>query len=400
MHVALFSPAWPLERYHNGIVTYVHWMRRELERLGHRVSVFTGVGEAAADDPHVHLVRLGLLGRIRRRLRQRGIPADAEVFEWGRVIASSVLAVHRRQPIDVIEMEESFGWFGDVGRMTGIPVLVKLHGPAFLSLVDEELATPKGTERVRREGVALAEASAIAAPAATTLAHTTVHYRLDPAIRAHVVNPLTLAADTPRWRLDACEPQTLLFVGRFDRRKGGDLVLQAFALLLRERPTLKLVFVGPDEGLIQPDGSRVHFATFRDRTLTPVQALQVDNRGRLPNAEIAALRTRAMVTVIASRWENQGYTALEAMAQGCPVVATAVGGNPESVIHEQTGLLARPEDPVDLAVQIAAILERPDAAARLGAAAHRHVIEHHSSGKVAKESLALYERVIAHRRSR
>ena len=30
MHIAMWSPAWPLEKYQNGIVTYVHWMKREL----------------------------------------------------------------------------------------------------------------------------------------------------------------------------------------------------------------------------------------------------------------------------------------------------------------------------------------------------------------------------------
>ena len=36
MHIALFSPGWPLELFHNGIVTFVHAMRPELEALGHR----------------------------------------------------------------------------------------------------------------------------------------------------------------------------------------------------------------------------------------------------------------------------------------------------------------------------------------------------------------------------
>lgn len=399
MHIALFSPAWPLERHHNGIVTFVHWMRAELEQRGHRVSVFTAVADAAADDSRVHLVRHGPWGRIARRLARPLFPVERDVWEWGRSIARSILQVHRREPIDIIEMEESFGWSADVARITRLPLLVKLHGPAFLSLIDDELSAPMGQERVRREGAALALAEAIASPSSTTMNQTFAFHRLAPPIRQHVVNPLSMEATTPQWRLDACDRETLLFVGRFDKRKGADVMLRAFELLLRQRPTLKLVFVGPDAGLLQPDGSRVGFAAFRDATIAPELRGQIEFRGRMANREIAALRVEAMVTVVASRWENQGYTALEAMYQGCPVVCSDAGGSPESVVHGRTGLLARSEDPADFARQIAAMLDDPVAAATMGAAARRHVIENHSASKVASESLALYERVIAqHRR--
>ena len=63
--------------------------------------------------------------------------------------------------------------------------------------------------------------------------------------------------------------------------------------------------------------------------------------------------------------------------------------------HGVTGLLARSEDPADFAVQLAAMLDDPQAAAAMGAAARRHVIGQHSATKVAQDALALYERVIS-----
>ena len=41
MHIGLFSPSWPMRLNPNGIVTYVHHLRGELIRQGHRVSIFT-----------------------------------------------------------------------------------------------------------------------------------------------------------------------------------------------------------------------------------------------------------------------------------------------------------------------------------------------------------------------
>ncbi len=397
MHIALWSPAWPLEKHHNGIVTYVHWMKRELARQGHRVSVFTSGAREDGDGPDVHRVERGFLGNAVRRVAGRLFSAEEDVFGWGRVAAEAMLRVHRSDPIDIIEIEESFGWSASVASVTSIPVLVKLHGPAFLSLVEEELTTAFGKERVEREGLALAQSDAIASPCAITLTQTIERYGLQPAIASHVVNPMAGDPNAPLWNAATCDRDTLLFVGRFDARKGGDLVIGAFARLLQTRPMLRLVFVGPDRGLLQSDGTHTSINAFVAATVPVALRDRVDFRGPLPQHQVAALRARAAVTLLASRWENQGYTALEAMLQGCPVVSSDAGGCPEIIEHGRTGLLARTGDSVDLAAQLARMLDDPEAAAAMGAQARHHVMANHAAEKVAVQSLALYERVIAHR---
>jgi glycosyltransferase involved in cell wall biosynthesis len=399
MHIAMWSPGWPLEKYQNGIVTFVDAMKKELAVQGHRVSVFAPPDGGAAPSSSVHLVKRGPVGRFARRALYRLFPIERDLLTFGEIVADAVLEVHRRDPIDVIEIEESFGWSEDVARITKIPTLVKLHGPAFLSMLEEDLVTPRGRARVEREGRALALASAIAAPSSLTLQQTIARYGLSPKITEHVVNPVSTAGSMPVWEASTSQRDTILFVGRFDRRKGADIVLGAFRELLAARPNLRLVFVGPDAGLAQAaGGAPVHFEAYRDAVFPPELRSRIDYRGRMPNHEIAALRPSAAVTVIASRWENQGYTVLEAMLQGCPVVCSDAGGCPESVIHGQTGLLARSEDAADFAAKINAMLDDPAAAAAMGAAARRHVLEHHSAERVAKQSLAVYERMIAHAR--
>lgn len=395
MHIVFWSPAWPLEKFHNGIVTYVHWMKRELERQGHRVSIFTFDLHPSAVDARVHKVGRSTWDRVLHRISKRRVTMAHEVFGASALIASAINRLHQREPIDVIEMEESFGWCADIAKQTSLPVVVKLHGPAFLSMVGEELDTPFGREKVEREGIALHAAAAIVSPCQSTLDQTISRYALRPKLRRHIVNPMTLSGDAALWRLDSCDRNTVLFVGRFDLRKGGDVVLQAFARMLAAGRRCKLIFVGPDVGLVGPGGNRIHFEAYRD-SLFPVELRgQIDFRGPLSNREIAKLRTEAMVTVLASRWENQGYTLLEAMLQGCPVVSTDVGGCPESVIDGETGLLAKSENAADLAAKLGAILDDPEEAAKLGTAARRHVMELHSAIKVAAESLEIYREVIS-----
>jgi glycosyltransferase involved in cell wall biosynthesis len=394
MHIAFWSPAWPIEKFNNGIITYVHWMKRELERQGHRVSVFTRELDGSVRDPAVYVVEgRPFWDRVKRRLFRAPSSIEQGIFNYSAAIAARLRQVHRQASIDIVEMEESFGWSADVGEQTGLPVLVKLHGPAFLSLVENELISSFGKEKIDREGQALRRSSAIISPSQRTLSETIDRYALTPKYKRHIVNPLTMDQDTPLWRLKTCDRNTILFVGRFDLRKGADIALQAFLLALKERPNLNLIFVGPDNGLSMPDGTALHFNAYCDAFFPKSLRDRVDYRGRLSNREIAELRTKAMVTLVASRWENQGYTVLEAMYQGCPVVSTDAGGCPESVIDGVTGRLARSEDSHDFAVKIASILEDPEGAEAIGQTARQHVIANHAAEKVAAETLEMYRKV-------
>jgi len=395
LHIALWSPAWPLAQFQNGIITFVHYMRAELQAAGHRVSIFTrNVGEGGRERG-VHLVYRRLWSRIARRIRGRIPSWEQEVFTFSRVIADEILRVHRRTPIDVLEIEESFGWCHDIARRTRIPTVVKLHGPSFLSLVEEELTTDFGRERIEREGTALRQSELIVSPAVDTLRRTIERYQLDPHRTHHIANPLAMAPDTPLWSPATCDPKCILFVGRFDQRKGADVMLRAFAIASQQCPELRLVFVGPDHGLPTASGRLLHFEDYARSTLDPSLRERIQYRGRLPNHEIARLRTQAMVTVVPSRWENQGYSYLEAMWQGCPIVCTDAGGCSEDVIHGVTGRLAHSGDPDAFAREVLALTRDPAEAARLGAAARRHVMSAHAPARVAEQSVSLYRQLIA-----
>jgi glycosyltransferase involved in cell wall biosynthesis len=392
MHVGLFAPAWPLAGHASGVVTYVHWMREGLLQRGHRVTVFAA--NVDAPEAGVRPLSVPLAFRVRRWWRSRSDPSYQAVFDWGQSCALHVRAVHRRDPLDVIEMEESFGWVADVMRDSGRPTVVKLHGPAFLARVKNDERSPSRRARIEREGEALRAMPVVIAPARHTLEATIARYGLHPAVARHVVNPIRLPEGAPVWQLESCDRRTILFVGRFDELKGGDVVLRAFARLLDRDPTLRLIFVGPDLGIAGDDGVTRRFEACRTMWLRE-RADRVDYRGALPPAAICRLRAESFATIVASRWENQSYTMLEAMLQGCPIVSSDAGGHSESVRHEETGLLATAGDPESLAARLATLLDHPDRAAALGARARAHVLEHHSPDRVVEQMLGVYEQTIA-----
>jgi glycosyltransferase involved in cell wall biosynthesis len=401
MHIAFYSPAWPLQRFQNGIITYVHAMKVGLERLGHRVSVFTAVLHESGIEDHVHHVDAGKRGpwaRAARRLLQARRSVETDHDRLAGAIGSAILRVHARDPIDLIEMEESFGWFAEVERVTSLPLAVKLHGPAFLSYVDVELNTALAQKRIELEGKALSRASTILSPCKSTLSQTLEKYALSPELAKHIVNPVVVDETTPLWTVDACDHRTILFVGRFDLRKGGDIMLKAFLLLLKERPDLKLIFVGPDLGLPLPDGHQIQFDAYCDQLFPAELRKSVDYRGPLTNQEIANLRVKAFATIVASRWENLCYTLLEAMVQACPVVCSDAGGCPEVVTDWTTGRLAKSEQPADFAEKVRSLLDDPERAAKMARAGRQYVSDVYSAPNVFRRSVEIYQRAAKMRR--
>jgi len=169
-----------------------------------------------------------------------------------------------------------------------------------------------------------------------------------------------------RARLGLQGDRVILYVGRLERLKGADTLIEAVAELLR-RPGfdgVRVLMVGGDsgDGLRQadhPDGERGRLeAMAAERGLLG----RLDFLGPVAHAELADLYALADVCVVPSRTESFGLVALEAQASGTPVVAAAVGGLLDIVEDGVTGYLVEARDPVAYADRLAALLD--DAALR------------------------------------
>jgi len=106
------------------------------------------------------------------------------------------------------------------------------------------------------------------------------------------------------------------------------------------------------------------------RLLARAEDLGVADRlhflGPVAHADLAAHFAAADVVAVPSRTETFGLTALEALATGTPVVATAAGGLSELIDHGVDGLLVAERDPAVFAANLAAVLDDPRLARRLG----------------------------------
>jgi glycosyltransferase involved in cell wall biosynthesis len=173
-------------------------------------------------------------------------------------------------------------------------------------------------------------------------------------------------------------------VGRLEPRKGHDGLIHAVAALKRELPDVCLVIAGPD-----PWGYGKALDSLIDR-------LDLRNNVRLVGfqSDIPAFLGAIDVFAFATQSEGFGQVVIEAMAAGKPVVASKIAPLTEIVREGETGLLVSPDDPQDIADGVAWLFAHPEQAREMGRRGRERVDNHFSAGKMAEETLLLYNRVL------
>ena len=255
-----------------------------------------------------------------------------------------------------------------MARRVAIPVVATLHGPWCLHKEIQGHGDARAdARREARELRALRCVQGITAPSRDTLDRTSARWDLPKVPCAVIHNPMPIGPG-----IMADDLGNVLFVGRFDLHKGGDVVIEAFAEIARRHSSCRLTFVGPDNGIERPGLPRLTLAAALARLPDAIRQ-RIDVRGQCSRDEVAALRRTHGITVIASRYETFGGTMAEAMAVGSALVCTRVGGCAEILTHEETALLVPTEDPQAIAEACLRLLNDPELAQRLGAAARSYV---------------------------
>ena len=395
MKIAFYSPSWPAANAQNGIATYVDVMTRALARAGHECVVITPqLHDDAGENVYLaagsgRKARRYLFERIYSRLTGDSLAFRARVADD---IADALARASADGPIDFLEMEESFGWAAHVRKRFDRPLLMRTHGPHFL--VHQGPLAKENRIRIRAEGKALSTCMAFSCPSDGLLRDIQARYNLPGHNASIVPNPVEFAADADSWRLDACDKNTILFVGRFDYVKGADLVLEAFADIAAAFPQARLVMAGKEVGMPDENGGLLSFDDYvRERIAPPVRE-RIEYLGPVSRDRLAALRKQALICVCASRFECFSYAVAEALALGCPVATTRAYGPPEFLAEDKDLLLADKGDARQLADCLARLLKDPSRAAEMARTGKASAMAHLSPEVVVKRYIAYCETVL------
>ncbi|MEE2637945.1 MAG: glycosyltransferase [Acidobacteriota bacterium] len=182
------------------------------------------------------------------------------------------------------------------------------------------------------------------------------------------------------------ETKLVGIVGRLFPIKNHGLLLDAMARLATAREGIRLVVVG--DGILR--------ATLEERARRPDLSGKVFFTGwRFDLPEIYA---DLDVLAVSSRNEGTPVSAIEAMAAGCPVVATRVGGLPDVIADGRTGTLVPPDDAPALAAAIGRVLDDWVRTDRLRREAQADVRRRYSVSRLVADLQRLYVELLTAKR--
>lgn len=400
MHIVILSPSWPRHGAANGIVTYCDSVVKSLKMQGHEVSVLArrralDMDESEAASAYIEEYQPSTLEKIIGRIGEFFSPGFSQYYFGGKAILSGVRTIEKKKKIDVLEMEESFGWHYFLQKRVDFPVVMRLHGPYYINgpLSGEKLGA-LDYRRIKREERAFRAARYVNAPSNWVLEEPQKTYGIKWPFHMAFFNPIDPLPAEQCWSPSSYRPKQLLFVGRFDKLKGGDLVIEAFAKVLESDPDVTLVFAGPDKGVDLASGKRAFIQEAIEACLPKANVGRVQYIGLADADTIKSLRKQSHITLMASRSETLGYAVLESLAAAAPIVAPYVAGVCETFEDNVSGVFFEGGNSDDMAKKILVLLSDTKKVEMLSLAAYQRCQDVFSPTCIADEAIAFYREVM------
>ncbi len=317
-------------------------------------------------------------------------PALAQAGALTVALAGTLLQLLSREPVDLLHLHYAVphAMAAQLAREAYIlkfpATIVSLHGTD----ASEVAADPTYQALLRR---ALQPVQAVTAPSLALAQIASNHLGLAdlPRVLPNFVDLQRFrpAATRNRRHLDhyfaaADDSPVLLHISNFRPVKQTPLLLTQFAKLNKQLPC-RLLFVGDGPELPAVQQLARDLGVFDRVASLP------------PRADCVELLQHADLFVLPSRSEGFGLAALEAMACGTPVVATAVGGLPEVVEHGATGLLTDPHQPEQLALALQTLLQDQQLWTRMSLAARQAAEQRFGQAAGVQRWLNLYQQLLA-----
>jgi glycosyltransferase involved in cell wall biosynthesis len=338
-----------------------------------------------------HHVLLGLIAgdRFEQKARQAGLeplPGLSLEVRGNPIHAVAdfrrVRAIVRAEGVDVIHVHHSHDhWLGWLARARGPAALVRtFHNARAVRLDRPSVALYRGTEALITVSREVEERARVAGIPPHRLA------RVDGVVDLGRFETGDGGAAI-RKEFDLGDAPVLGCVARLAPRRGHDLLIRGFRLLLADHPGARLLLVGKGEARAQLEALVGELGLTREVLFTGYR--DVDLPGVLQALDGFAL--------MGAGSDESCRAALEAMAAGRPVVGRRVGALPETVVHGVTGLLVDDDRPESVASALRALIAEPERAVAMGQAGRERARALYGSDAHAARVEAVYEAALKRR---
>lgn len=371
----------------SGISTYTFWMARGLAEQGHQVFVLSpGIsqkdGEVVGDNIRVWRVPVGNVHYYASKL-----PYVRHTASWLKHQEIGWAAAHRIQFLADrfgLDIVEAYGPINSMWRLARwsqhIPYVVVIHGLPFSFKRYLGLRfhlTDHLGDWVHRH--ALKQAAAVICPS-TFVANEVCQMSLHPA-KVHLV-PCPISPQFVAYaRGQVAEMHRgpiILSVSPINTAKGLDTLVSAIPIVAKAIPGIRFVHIGKAE----------------DRHLANALTRETNGAAQLispiPWPSVSDYYKAATIVVSPSRFETAGYTILEGMIHGKPVVASNVGGLTDLVEDGKTGFLVPPGDPKSLGEALVKLLRETELWQEMGEQGRARALDVFGLERVTRKKVELY----------
>jgi glycosyltransferase involved in cell wall biosynthesis len=393
MNICLVSQEYPPETARGGIGTQTWNKARALACLGHTVHVLS-----CANGPGPDLRTATDAGVIVHRMQSPGIefPVYKIPTYWLGYTWSVLRQLHhlmRMTTFDVIDFPEygaeGFAYLLDRSPWNWVPVVVQFHGS--LAMFVEHIGWPEKESEFHRvgtwmEGVAIKQADALMACSASIADFTAGYYDLPRSTIDVIHCGVDAEAFCPAGERRADGRPTVLFVGNIAANKGIRTVFEAVLRIRSRYPDVRLQILG--------EGDRNLVREFQAQAGSKGALASVEYHGFIGRDRLPEFFRSADVFCAPSQYEAFGIVYIEAMACGCPVIASATGGTPEAVLDGQTGVLVPADNVAAVVAALDRILGDAPLRRRMGEASRQRVENYFAMDKYIQRVLAVYQKAI------
>jgi glycosyltransferase involved in cell wall biosynthesis len=350
-----------------GIETFSFDLIPALQTRGHEVTVVTSSGNDLSSVEDVGPVRVHRfpMWRAIRTNDLRGLVS----------VKRAVTALKRELRPDVTHLHFGATSYFHLQTQTAVraPTLTTVHALPESSLGEDSLFT-KAVQTSQAVNAVSARAYQLlsrAYPGAVDRL-SFVYYGLGPSTQSaiEVVSP---SFDEP----------LILCLGRLAPQKGFDLAVKAFARIEQTIPRARLVIVG--EG-VEESALKQLAAVLRIEN-------KVDFPGAVPPGDVYKVLNSATMVLLPSRFEGLPLVALQAAKMQRPMISSSVDGLPELIVDQESGLVLKDNNEVELGKAILALVQNPQAAIAMGKAVAKRFEERFGFDHCVSQYERLYHQI-------
>ena len=398
MRIALVSLDYPPDST-EGVARQRQVLATALARLGHDVHVITlGTRTESREQDGVWIHRYDRNQAVNEYLP--ALPVLDRPLTDAQLLCEAVHELAERLPVDVVDVPLWLAQPLALVRQPPCPVVIWLQ-TTLLHLVELQQRAPRVHEQalVEIDRYCLSQAAACIADSRSVL---------DDVIRLYDLPALRRRSSQVYPGLPDAAPRTevgpraggfnALVVGRLEQRKGTMLLFDALPQILSNVPELQVTFVGRDnsdsDGFRQETGVTYPQA-FRDKC--PELASRVSFEGYVDEVALMSHYAAADLLIHPAHYESFGLIFLEAMRASLPTAAFCTGGAAEVFAHGESdgALLCQPGDVEGFGRAVTDLVRNHDRRDTLGQAARKRFEAKFSDDRMARETAAVYARVVA-----